>query len=863
MALPPTDWPLTGREAELQLVLGALDQAPGVVLVGPAGVGKSRLAAEARATLARRDVPTHRVAASPTATAVPFAALSALVGSAPPHRAVEAVADALRGRATGGAVPVLHVDDAHLLDDASATAVQQLVASGRARVVLTVRTGEPVAGPIRSLWADGGLTVVAIEPLGPAEATALVAAALRGPVEGRTAHRLVTTSKGNVLFLRELVEGSLADGALQERGGIWVLRGRPARTPLVEDLIGARLGPLDADEREVAELLALSGPVSLDLLGRITDLAAAERLERAGLLQPVSGRAAVELAHPLYAEALLDQLPALTRLRLSRLLAEVADAVGPEAAGGELRVVLWRRDGGLDTPAERLLAAAQTAAEAGDTRLAAELALAAHDAGAPMQAVTLAASSMAEHGRSAEAYALVSRMVDAATDPDEVGPLTLRLVEEQWWALRDLEGALDRCAAAADLPAPWDDVLAAQAGIFAALEGRALDALEASLPLVDATDPMVARHAAIAAALGLLLTGRPTEGADVSARVVEATAGRLPTHASDIGVHVVTRAYCLAAEGDLAEATELAELVYAGAAAQPGVQAQAWAATTVGEVAMRRGDVDGATRAYAEGEQAWLDAGQSGMARWAAASLALAHALAGRTEDAARAVARAEACDGRGFTMQEARLSRARAWVAFLSGEDGPGAAAQAAASAAGTGLTTFAAEAGRDLLAMGAAAEAAAVLGGLQPVGSLARRWAELAEAVVAADAPALERLAAAFEAQGALLDAAEAAAHASRAHRAAGAARDASRCATRSAELAARCPGAATPILGDRTASAELSTREGEVARLAADGLSNRAIADRLFVSERTVENHLYRAFTKLGISGRDELGDRLTPR
>lgn len=40
----------------------------------------------------------------------------------------------------------------------------------------------------------------------------------------------------------------------------------------------------------------------------------------------------------------------------------------------------------------------------------------------------------------------------------------------------------------------------------------------------------------------------------------------------------------------------------------------------------------------------------------------------------------------------------------------------------------------------------------------------------------------------------------------------------------------------------------------------MSNRAIAERLYVSERTVENHLYRVFIKLGITGRDQLASAL---
>lgn len=49
------------------------------------------------------------------------------------------------------------------------------------------------------------------------------------------------------------------------------------------------------------------------------------------------------------------------------------------------------------------------------------------------------------------------------------------------------------------------------------------------------------------------------------------------------------------------------------------------------------------------------------------------------------------------------------------------------------------------------------------------------------------------------------------------------------------------------------ELSAREVEVLGLVAQGLSNRAIAKQLFVSEATVKSHLVHAFTKLGVDSR----------
>ena len=51
-------------------------------------------------------------------------------------------------------------------------------------------------------------------------------------------------------------------------------------------------------------------------------------------------------------------------------------------------------------------------------------------------------------------------------------------------------------------------------------------------------------------------------------------------------------------------------------------------------------------------------------------------------------------------------------------------------------------------------------------------------------------------------------------------------------------------------------LTASERRIAELAADGLTNRQIADALFVTPRTVEGHLTQVFRKLEISGRREL-------
>jgi DNA-binding CsgD family transcriptional regulator len=64
-------------------------------------------------------------------------------------------------------------------------------------------------------------------------------------------------------------------------------------------------------------------------------------------------------------------------------------------------------------------------------------------------------------------------------------------------------------------------------------------------------------------------------------------------------------------------------------------------------------------------------------------------------------------------------------------------------------------------------------------------------------------------------------------------------------------------SPVLaGVERAPAELTRREQEIVSLAAGGASNAEIAERLVLSVRTVEWHLYLAIRKLGVSTREEL-------
>jgi type II secretory pathway predicted ATPase ExeA len=166
------EWPLVGRAAELERVGKLLAVGTkGVVLVGAAGVGKTRLASECLALAAERQFAALRVAATEAASSLPFGAYAFLLPELAPglNRAdmLRRVARAVVARGQGKPVALV-VDDAHLLDNASAALTHLLAANKQAFVLATVRSGEPVSDAVVALWKDGLAERVDLPPLSPA-----------------------------------------------------------------------------------------------------------------------------------------------------------------------------------------------------------------------------------------------------------------------------------------------------------------------------------------------------------------------------------------------------------------------------------------------------------------------------------------------------------------------------------------------------------------------------------------------------------------------------------------------------------------------------------------------------------------------
>lgn len=861
-------WPLVGRAEELRLVGGVAvrDGRPGGVLVaGAAGVGKTRLAREALAAAERSGAVVHWASGSASARGLPlgaFAAALGLLGSEPIWLLQRARAALSVGAGRGGVL--VGVDDAHLLDDLSASLVHQVVMRREAAVVLTVRTGEPAPDAITDLWKDGHLRRLELRPL-PADATgALLEEALGGPVAAAACRRLWTITRGNPLYLRQLVEGEVEEGRLVRVAGVWQWSGRPRLSPGLSELVAARIGRLSDAQRDVVDVLAFGEPLGVAVLADLTGAEAMEQAEAHGLIEVYADgrRWQARLGHPLFGEL---QRARCGRMRARRLRGRIATALAATSgrrADDALRRATLLLDSDLEPDADLFTGAARRAAELCDPALSERLARAAVAAGGGIPARFALCEALlglppldTVHAELTTLAALVRN------DLDRTRVATHQAVTLFWVLARPADAeavlglALDRVA-----DTGCRQVLVGLQSVLHGVLCRPADAVAAANAVLGgpaSANPIAVTYACWGLALALGGLGRLDGLAEAVGREEAATSGRFEgAHYRVAGVgNAWTRALRLA--GRLADAERVARGYverYQDATGRSGPIS----AVVHGLVLLDQGYVHTAARLFRTAG-AGLRNQHPVWSFVAAVGLATAWGMAGDATAARQALAEADGQRHPSLVFREPDRLLARAWVAAAEGAVGE---ARTVAREAGA-LAAEQSQPAVEVLALhhavcfgdrGVAARLAELAGAVD--GPRAPAAAAHAAALAAGDGDALQAASTTVEDMGALLLAADAAAHAATAHTRRGRRGSAQTARVRAHRLAEACGGARTPALAVLAAPPTLTGREREIVTLAAGGLSNRAIAERLVLSVRTVENHLYRACTKLGTTDRDEL-------
>jgi DNA-binding NarL/FixJ family response regulator len=853
------NWPVVRRENECTAVQAALVDKPGtcgIVIVGDAGVGKTTLA---RLVTRALPTPVRWVVGTESARSIPLGVFAPLVGAATPPDPITCLATA-REALLSGDHSVIGVDDAHLLDQLSATLLHQLALDGSMRIVATVRAGESVPDAITSLWKDGYLQRLYLTPFDKEQSVKLIEQALGGRVEGLSADLMWDASGGNALFLRHLVEGALEAGTLRQVRGVWQLRGRMAVTSELASLLDSRVDQLPDPVLHVLQVLACCEPLDLDTLSMIVGDDAVEAAETRGLLRVTEDQGIdVRLNHPLFGEALRRRLGTAASRRLSGELVRALKERPPTTPAERIRLAELTIDSDQASDVSLLLAAARDAVALTNITLGERLARAAVSRGGGLAASELLARSLLWQGRAVEAEeALRPFRSDELNDLDVVRWGLTRIANLQW-SMGDAERAgevLKMLRARVSDPGLrlLVDGVASASLVFENQLGQAVTLSQHVLSDETASAAAV-EWAAFSGALALALMGRGDEVAAVAKRghAIENRGDGLLGYLTAFGE---VRALALAGEF-AAAAKRSAGFVHISSAGQY----LAWSMANV-----LVGTVDFACGRFADTvgrmEQTVAALTSESAASWsfpARLLLAQSYCVLGRVGPGAKMVAELRTRSGRHVAVFGPQLRIAEAWLCAAEGNVSSAIdlALDAARCAEKSGQRAIEMLALHDAVRFGDESCLSRLIDTATSVGGrLAAAIAAHAAAVRDRDAVAILAAAQQFEQIGALLSAADAAGQAASAFQARDDRRHTVEAAGVANRIAAECGGVRTPALDIAAHPLPLTTREREIANLVAAGLSNKEIADRLVVSVRTVEGHLYRACIKLDISDREQL-------
>ncbi len=322
--------------------------------------------------------------------------------------------------------------------------------------------------------------------------------------------------------------------------------------------------------------------------------------------------------------------------------------------------------------------------------------------------------------------------------------------------------------------------------------------------------------------MALAATGRTADGVTMAeAGFAEHTALGDELAIAHPATHLINQVFALTEAGRLAEAGQLARAGAEIVASHRVPIAQIWFAANLGRVSTLQGRAATARRYYAEAAGLALRNRFGGPRRLALSGLALAHALLGEADAAAQVLAERATVPEFGFLGPEQQL--ADAWTAIVSRR--PREAAErlrgAAVQAASTGHRVTESWLLHDLMRVSG-----------EDTSARLRELADECDSPLVAARAAFSR---------------------------AGDRRAATAAQRRASALGGDCEGAVTPGLV-REAAVPLSGREREIAMLAAEGMTSKDIAERLYLSVRTVNNHLQHAYAKLGVSSRAGLARAL---
>jgi DNA-binding CsgD family transcriptional regulator len=852
-AVPPARlaWPLVPRPEEDRAVAVVAHHGWNVALVGAPGLGKSVLAARVTDRVARLDrtgrVSVVAIAPGPHQTSMPFAAAADRFGDLPeevvgdPFAAERTLREAAR---LADRDVVLRIDDADHLDAISARYAAWLVRNRGARLVLTCRDFTTLAEPLRDLWQDDLLERIDLAPLDFRQTESLLGLALGGPLESASVERVHRATQGNPLHLREVVRAAHASGALELTASGWYWRGRITASRSLADMYRTELARLPGDLRDVVDIVALADPIPLSRLLALVGEGDVDRVVSLGIVTvdvqaATDGTAVVRPSHPLIGEVLRELVPVARRTRLfARANAFRAEPGDGAPAAARLRAALWALECGVVPTTAQLLDAATVAvrlqeyesatllssAILSDERTGSGVAPQATVAALVLRAQATTFSVGREQARSdAERTWEIAR-----THPSEVGDALVVEAAEVVANIRqfhddDVDAAVAITEDAMSLVGPTAGERLRILRLAHLGWGGRFEAVRAETDrcgVLGGTVPFGFLAIAPCAVIALAVAGRVPEAMRLARASLETAAAHLEDAPWSIGELMSVTHQVQIWAGEIETLPTQVTLSRSNPFFKYDFTLELIAAGNLAIAERRWEDAKAAFSAACE-RFAVMDHGGFAVYPWT--RLALAHAMLGETVEAAAALERSLAIPPRGMRIVAEELTSTRVVTEYLLGR--PTALEHAIE------ITERSEATGAWLPALFGHMMQLRILSDLgRDTSATIAKAREIAPRVQ-------DRLSTTYQAY---LDATERGDEAAR-H-----------------EWGTRMAALGFPVNSLHRMREALTKREHEVAVLAADGLSNRQIAERLGRSVRTVDAHMSRIFAKWDLHARTELAD-----
>jgi len=814
------------------------------------------------------EVAVLRSEPEPAAAAEPFAVAAGFLG-------------VLRGLAAARPL-LLAADDLHWLDAASSSVLAftaRRLHGPRCRFLLARRSGRPVE--LERALRPAGISRVEVGPLSLSSTHLLLSRRLGLAMPRRTLSQVFDVTRGNPLLALEL--GRALAGRENLDSDLDLLIADRAGNPF-----GARVAGLARPARQALLAAALGGHMSLGLLSAVADPAACEDLVTAGLLITDGWR--VRTAHPLLAAAARRQSSAKQRRAMHLILAESAG--DPVLRARYLALAATGKDAGL---AEIIAAAATTALRRGAAHDAADLAghalrLTPPESAEFLDRLLAVAECLITVGEPPRARELLAPRIGEL--PAGGARARAHLLLGEAGDAAEHEYHLEEALAASAEPALRATALATKSMLLSSSRLRPREAqacAEQALVLARSAGTATEWHALQALAWARILRGQPVGNLS---RHVSAPPERSGLYESSIDRPTAVR---LAFRGQIAEARAVFRRLWVLADERGEYRFGAVLQIQMCELELRAGDVRECARLL-EGWDEW--AAMEDVAVPRARCRAMLAAIEGRPEESERRAATAMAAlaaasqDPAYWRWDQLEIWRAQGIAALAAHQP------EQAASALGAvwehtrlegvddpGAFPVAPDLVEALLRLGRTDKAAEVTGQLSDLAerqchpwgiatanrcaaavALNSGYGEDHAARLSAAAADLGELGLGFDRARSLLWLGQAARRA-RKHGAARGFLEAAAIAfdgLGSGGWAGQARSELTRLGAHGPARAgQLTAAEQRAASLAADGLSNKEIAHRLFITVHTVEVHLARAYAKLGVRSRTQLAARLAAR